>query len=360
MRRRNRFLRGSLAILSLLIFSGLIYNFGFYKLISKEKSSHELYEDALKYTFFIISEDSKGPFDLDDESNPGAIATGSGFVIKNAGEYYLITANHVVAKKKNLFHVSFSNEKKVYKVKKLGWDSKFDLAVLKFDEDIRWPHPAVLGKGLENIGDEVYVLGNPLGFRFFWLRGNLIKTKAYAPGFIAGFLATDAACNSGNSGGPVINSHGEVIGVVDLITKSDNPICLAIPVGILNKLFFPLTVGEIEHGLMGLGIMNSWQIIPEMRKKIGLDEKVKEDGVFVVKVARDSPAYGNFKKGDLLLSYGPDLENANIPIKDANEFTEELNLSYFLGDEIVVKFHRGKNYLVRKIRLVSPSIFEKL
>jgi len=70
-----------------------------------------------------------------------------------------------------------------------------------------------------------------------------------------------------------------------------------------------------------------------------------------------SPAYGNLKKGDLLLSYGPGPENPNIIIKDANEFLEELNTSFFLGDEIAIKFRRGKDHLVKKLKLVNSSTF---
>ncbi len=72
-----------------------------------------------------------------------------------------------------------------------------------------------------------------------------------------------------------------------------------------------------------------------------------------------SPAYGNLKKGDLLLSYGPNLENSNILIKDNNEFLEELNMSFFLGDEVTIKFRRGKDHLVKKFRLVNPLTFIK-
>lgn len=352
--RRNKFLYSLLAVLSLLIFTDLIYSFGYYKLITKEKSSHQLYENALKYTFFIVSEDLKGSFE--NKLKPDGISAGSGFVIKNADEYYLITANHVV-EKKSLIYISFNNGKKIYKVKKLGWDRRFDLAVLKFEENIKWPYPAVLGKGLEKIGDEIYILGNPLGFRFFWLKGNLIKAKAYVPGVVTGFLATDAICNPGNSGGPIINNRGEVIGIVDLITTSSNPICMAIPVEILNKLLFPLSVGEVEHGFIGFGAINSWYLTPEMKKKAGLEEKAKEEGVIVVNVAPGSPAYGNLKKGDFLLSYGSDLENSNIPIKDASEFIENLNTSFFLGDEVTIKFRRGKDNFVKKFRLVNPSTF---
>ena len=336
-------------ILAVLILVTIV-NFNAWLNLKSKKTSPQLYEDALKYTVSILA-----GFINNQNNNLAELAnSGAGFVVKKNGKYYIISVEHIIPQESQpFFYAKFFNDKKNYRLNLIGWEKIFDLATFEFAEkEFKPPVAATLGNSnLLKTGDKIFTLGNPLDFKFLWSEGNVMKTRAYLSSRKTGFVLTDAVCNPGNSGGPIINGNGEVIGVAKLIIGT-NPICVGIPEAVINKLFYYLINGEMKHGNIGVLVTNSWDIVPELRKELGLRESGESEGVMVLDTIPGLPAAENgLKRGDILLSYGGDLEGINKPIKDASEFLEELNLSFFLGDEITIKFRRENEYLKRKFKL---------
>ncbi|KAG8049284.1 hypothetical protein GUJ93_ZPchr0009g1611 [Zizania palustris] len=170
-------------------------------------------------------EGGKSKAEYDEEGGATVEGTGSGFVWDNAG--HIVTNYHVVAKlvgDGSAFHrckvfledssgTSYSKEARL-----IGCDPSYDLAVLKVDVDGGKLRPALIGtsKGLR-VGQSCFAIGNPYGYEHTLTTGVVSGLGREIPSPngrpIRGAIQTDAAINSGNSGGPLIDSHGHVIGV---------------------------------------------------------------------------------------------------------------------------------------------------
>lgn len=325
-------------------------------------SEYEIYEQALGYTAFIFT---KFPADTltqsyDNQDKP-ELPSGTGFVIEEGGKHYIITGNHVVVSNRNNSrqYIQFYGEKRLHLLKKLGWDPLFDLAVLEFvDQNFRPSSRSLLGESRTlKATDRLYILGNPLGLKFLWSEGKVMSPKTYSAGLRTGFLAIDATCNPGNSGGPVIDKKNEVVGIVEAIS-GQRPICLATPIHILKILWPKLKAGgEIKHGMLGIELTDSWNLVSEEIKKLGLGQ-IKSQGAVVLGVTPGSPAErAGLKKGDVLLSFGPSIKDTHIVINNMQEFIEELNLNFFLGDEVALRIRRDDNFLLKKLKIADPSTF---
>src|SRR5216684_6448077 len=213
---------------------------------------------------------------------------GSGILISPEG--YIVTNNHVVDGAVDI-NVTL-NDRRILPAKLVGTDPLTDLAVIK-----------VAGTNLPNApwgdstalrpGQTVLAFGNPFGFRFTVTRGivsglnrpNPFSRDRRQPG---GVLHTSAAINQGNSGGPLVNARGEVIGInTFLISSSDSfsGMGFAIPTQIVRPTVETLIRdGKVRHGRMGIGIAD---VTPENAKFFG--DKAAMGGV-VTQVEADSPA----------------------------------------------------------------------
>jgi S1-C subfamily serine protease len=187
-------------------------------------------------------------------------ALGSGFVIDKAG--HIITNYHVVQNAKTI-EVSFSNNESV-RARVVGADPSSDIAVLKVDAPARALTTLPFGDSdLLRVGDSVVAIGNPLGFDRSVTAGivSALQRPIQAPnGYtIDHVIQTDAALNHGNSGGPLINAQGRVVGVNAQIGTSGSSdgnigIGFAIPINTVKSVAAQIIKsGRVEHAYLGLG-----------------------------------------------------------------------------------------------------------
>jgi S1-C subfamily serine protease len=217
-------------------------------------------------------------------------ALGSGFVIDKAG--HIITNEHVVAGAKSV-QVSFSNNESL-KAKVVGVDPSSDVAVVKIDARSRALTPLVLGNSdLIQVGDPVVAIGNPFGLDRSITAGivSALQRPITAPnGFtIDHVIQTDAALNHGNSGGPLLDARGEVIGVNSQIQTAGGGgnvgIGFAIPINTVKDVAAQLIKsGRVEHAFLGI---NGKALTPAIAKLFHLPAK---QGVLVASVCPSSGA----------------------------------------------------------------------
>src|SRR6187200_1730888 len=200
---------------------------------------------------------------------------GSGFVIDKAG--HIVTNYHVVAGARSI-RVSFSNSESM-KARIVGRDPSTDVALLKVEASSRALQPLELGNSeTVQVGDQVAAIGNPLGYDRSISAGivsALQRSLRSADGSpIDRVIQTDALLNKGNSGGPLLNAQGEVIGVNAAVgtnwggTPSNTGIGFAIPINTVRGVIAKLTEhGRVEHPLFGV---LGRSVTPAMKKQFGL------------------------------------------------------------------------------------------
>ncbi len=186
-------------------------------------------------------------------------AVGSGFVIDKAG--HIVTNFHVVEGASSV-EVSFSNNESM-KAKVVGKDPATDIAVLKVKAPSRALKPLTLGdSSAVRVGDQVIAIGNPLGYDRSVTSGivSAVQRSITAPNQVSTIghvIQTDAALNHGNSGGPLLNANGEVIGVNAQIAPSSSNanigIGFAIPIDTVKQITSALIDhGKVEHAFLGI------------------------------------------------------------------------------------------------------------
>jgi serine protease Do len=241
--------------------------------------------------------------------------TGSGFVILLNGKPWVMTNRHVVAGiAPESMRLLLPDYRKL-KVTRVLLNIEFDLALLEINEqDVPAAVPGDSDKA--NIADIVLVLGSPFGLSQSVSMGILSgKNRRKIPQGehpvpLYNLLQTDAAVNPGNSGGPLVNIRGEVIGIVTAIASSSGAnegVGFAIPINEAVRLAEELiATGKIMRP--SLGIELAPEISPEERDAAGL---VKQIGTRVTKVSSDSPAAkAGIQPGDIIVRYqDSDVEN---------------------------------------------------
>ena len=248
-------------------------------------------------------------FDEEDKDGlPRKVSSlGSGFVIDASG--LVVTNNHVIEGADEII-VNFIDGTKLKVVKILGHDPKTDLALLKVEP--KKPLKAVnFGDSTTmRVGDWVMAIGNPFGLGGSVTVGIISATKRdINAGPYDDFLQTDAAINRGNSGGPLFNMDGQVIGVNTAIispTGGSIGIGFAVPsntaVQVLDQL---KQYGETRRGWLGVHVQN---VTEEVATSLGLQEPM---GALVAKVSPDSPAdAAGIEPSDVILKFdGQPIEN---------------------------------------------------
>ena len=198
-----------------------------------------------------------------------ASALGAGFVISEDG--YVVTNNHVIAGADEI-EVEFINGD-IFPAKIVGTDANIDIAVLKIDADNPFEYVAFGNSDVARVGDWVMAMGNPLGQGFSVSAGIISARNRELSGPYDDYIQTDAAINRGNSGGPLFNMDGEVIGVnTAIISPSGGSIGLGFSMAsntvdpVVNQL---KEYGEVRRGWLGVNIGS---VNDEMAKALGLDE----------------------------------------------------------------------------------------
>lgn len=224
---------------------------------------------------------------------------GSGFIVDPAG--YIITNNHVIDGAESVT-VRLSDDTK-YTAKIVGRDKKTDLALLKVEP--AKPLPAVtFGDSDEmRVGDWVVAIGNPFGLGGSVTQGIIsARQRSINAGPFDDFLQTDAPINRGNSGGPLFNLQGEVIGINSAIFSPSGGnigIGFAIPSALARPVIDQLKqFGRTHRGWLGVKIQ---EVSDEIANSVGLG---KTRGALVLEITDDSPAkHSGFQPGDIITSF---------------------------------------------------------
>lgn len=227
-------------------------------------------------------------------------SSGSGIIISQDG--YVLTNNHVVADAEKMTVKIQSGRE--YKATVVGADPETDVAVIKLDHYFEPREVALIGNSDSiKVGDWAIAVGNPLGLDWTLTVG-VVSAKGRSNLSIAGggpsyqdFIQTDASINFGNSGGPLCNIHGEVIGVNTAINPSGQGIGFAIPVNMAMNVVNQLRdKGTVSRGYLG---MLPRELTPDLRSAVSVPEGTS--GVFVERVDKGTPAdEGGLKAGDVV------------------------------------------------------------
>jgi Do/DeqQ family serine protease len=232
------------------------------------------------------------------------VGTGSGVIISADG--YIVTNNHVV---KDASEIEITlNNKKSYKAKLIGTDSKMDIALLKIDADETLPYTTFGNSDSVKVGEWVLAVGNPYNLTSTVTAG-IVSAKARDLGSngIQSFIQTDAAVNPGNSGGALVNTRGDLIGINTMITSMTGSYVgysFAVPSNIARKIIEDIMeYGNVQRGILGVqgGELNS-----TASKELGLKQT---EGFYINAVTPNSGAQkAGLKKGDVIIK----LDNQNI------------------------------------------------
>ena len=226
-------------------------------------------------------------------------AAGSGFIIDKAG--FIVTNNHVVANSTSITVVLHDGTS--LQAKLIGSDKKTDLAILKVETDLELTPVNWGNSDKAKVGNWALAIGNPFGLATTVTLGIVsAKARDINAGPFDDFIQTDAPINRGNSGGPLFNLDGEVIGVNTAIYSPSGGsvgIGFAIPSslaeGVINQL---IQYGKTVRGWLGVRIQT---VTPDLAESLGLDRAY---GALVASTIPDSPAQkAGIKAGDIILEF---------------------------------------------------------
>lgn len=162
------------------------------------------------------------------------VALGSGFIITKDG--YIATNAHVINNSKSIKVITYDNI--THDVKLIGYDSKYDIALLKIDGD--YPYLQFDNSDDVYLGERVIALGNPLGLTFSVTEGIISGVHRTDSNGLSDYLQTDAPLNPGNSGGPLLDTNGKVIGITNIKIRGSDNIGFALEsntiIDIINKI----------------------------------------------------------------------------------------------------------------------------
>ena len=305
-----------------------------------------------------------GEGDSSSSKNSGKLQTaseGSGVIYKKSGNSaYVVTNNHVVSGS-NALQIILSSGKKV-NAQLVGSDAATDLAVLKINSaDVK----TVASFGNSNsikAGQDVLAIGSPMGSEYAntVTRGIISATnrtlKAGTDGTLTSVIQTDAAINSGNSGGPLINMAGQVIGINSMKLSSNTDgssiegMGFAIPsnevVSIINQL---IKKGSIERPALGLGMVDLSNISADQQKTILKLPTSVSKGVVVAQVADGSAAdNAGIKKYDVITKLG------DTKVDDTGELRAAL-YKYKVGDTTKVALYRNGHQQTVTVHLTTAA-----
>ncbi len=243
---------------------------------------------------------------------PPQEGVGSGIIVKSNG--YILTNYHVVGDASEILVTL--NDKRQFKGKVVGKDAYTDLAAVKIDANDLPVAKLGVSKTLRP-GDWVIAIGSPMGIDHTVTMGIIsgVNRNLVNEGSRVQLIQTDAAINQGNSGGPLINIHGEVVGMNELIfnPRFAQNMCFAIPVDVFKEVSDQLISGQkVLHPWVGLGMQD---INDDLANAMGLPKDTR--GVVVIQVVPDSPAeQSNLALADVIQKIDGKEVNSAQDVKD--------------------------------------------
>jgi S1-C subfamily serine protease len=331
-------------------------------------SINEIYEQSapgvVQVTSTAVVENEPNPF-FGNPFSPGSQtqrSLGSGFVIDKDG--HIITNYHVVEGAQSV-EVSFSN-RETMRARILGVDPSTDIAVLKVDARSRALTPLKLGDSdAVEVGDSVVAIGNPFGLERSITAGivSALQRQISAPNRFSAIdhvIQTDAPINHGNSGGPLLNAQGQVIGVNARIetggtTEGNVGIGFAIPIDTVKDVAAQLIKnGKVEHAFLGVGVnpinarisrlfrlpVRRGLLVERVEPESAADEAGLRGGTTEVVVAGQSWRLG----GDVIVRVN------GVRVDRADQLRDAIS-GKRPGDEIELEIYRGDQQMTLKAKL---------
>lgn len=263
-----------------------------------EKTKVQVYNPFKDIPFFNFQDGGDDEYREREQSG-----LGSGVIVRRTGKtIYVLTNNHVAGKATTI-KIKLNDERE-FDGKLVGADERMDIALVSFecsDDNIT---VAKLGDSDEvQQGDIVLALGSPLGYFASVTQGIVSATGRSGGqiGSISDFIQTDAAINQGNSGGPLVNIYGEIIGINTWIASQSGGsqgLGFSIPINNIKKAIDQfINVGRITYGWLGVSLD---EIEQEYKDALGIG---KANGVFITEVFKDGPAMNSgIQAGDYIIS----------------------------------------------------------
>ena len=224
------------------------------------------------------------------------IGTGSGVIISPDG--LIVTNNHVIAGAQQI-SITLNNNKS-YEAELLGTDIKTDIALLKIQADEELPYTTFGDSNQAKIGEWVLAVGNPFNLTSTVTAGIIsAKSRDLAGGETQSFIQTDAAVNPGNSGGALVNTNGELVGINTAITSQTGSYigyAFAVPSNIVKKVVDDIIeFGNVQNGILGV---SGGSLDSSSAEQYGVAET---EGFYVSSVEEDSGAeIAGIKEGDII------------------------------------------------------------
>lgn len=311
---------------------------------TEEKDISTLIENVNNAVVGISRIADKGTtiFLQDGASNLGL---GTGFIVSNDG--YIVTNQHVSGEKNSTCYVTLESGK-TYKASVVWANVDLDLSIIKIN--VNNLDYLILGDSDKiKIAEQVYAIGNPIGFEFqrtvtsgiiSGLNRTIKIEEDDKTSYMEDLIQTDATINPGNSGGPLINKNGEVLGINSVKITSAEGIGFAIPINIIKPIIEQLVSnGEYITPTLGMFAYDK-DIVPYINQE--LTQNIKLDtGIYVANVIRNSPAeMSGMKRGDILL------EIDGIKLEKMSELRTYI-YSKKVGEKVNIKYIRGnKEYQI--------------
>jgi len=309
--------------------------------------------------------------DREEEQDERTMRSAGSGVIINAGKGYILTNFHVIDKADKI--TITLTDRRTADAEIIGTDPKTDIALLKIDL------PSLTEVNLANsdnvkVGDYVIAIGNSFGIGQSVTTGivSALGRSSATQDEYQNFIQTDAAINKGNSGGALINSKGDLIGINSRILSrsgGSNGIGFAIPANMISGIMEQLIeYGEVRRGRIGVGIQN---ITPALQEAMGLPSR---DGALIRQIEEDSPAEkAGLKVGDIIVEFNgveildsDDIRNAVGAVergkrakltylRDGKQHTTKIGIEKAPDEEVEVGAEESGND-----NDVTPSSFEAL
>ena len=277
------------------------------------------------------------------EENRVARSLGSGFVIAKDG--YIVTNNHVI-EGADAIEVAFPNGESFDAVL-IGRDPSTDIALLKIDAGKDMPFVSFADDSSVEVGEWVIAIGNPLGYSSSVAAGIVSANhRQMSMTNYDDFIQTDVAINKGNSGGPLFDMDGNVIGVNTAIVSPTGysvGLSFSVPAGLASSVVNQLKeYGETRRGFLGVRVQ-------KVTKGMAKSYKLKEaHGALITKVTKDSPAdKAGLKQGDLITSLG------GVRLEDSGKLARRIA-------EAKIDANLKVNYIRRKKRKSVEVMIERL
>lgn len=310
------------------------------KCVQKGKTQTIEYQDPFEDFFGDFFGRGGGGTQRRQMQTPKRESAGSGVIISNDG--YIVTNNHVV---ENADEITITlNDNREFTARVIGLDADTDLALLKIDAT-NLPSIVIGDSDNLKVGEWVLAVGNPFNLTSTVTAG-IVSAKARNLGAhkngIESFIQTDAAINAGNSGGALVNTRGELVGINAMLysqTGSFTGYGFAIPTTIMKKVVTDLQAyGTVQRALLGVSGMTLRDYVDAQKSK---DEKFTADfgtvdGVYVAEVVEDGAAEeAGIKAGDVIVS---------VDGKKITKMSElqEATTKYRPGDKAQIGYVRDK------------------